>query len=300
MRPLCLFAALCAAAVAAAQAPTESHERAIWDAYQNSRQADLFKLEMTGADEYGKVTSPVHAVLYLRRSIDPRTGFASRAQADLTVFRSTKEGEVVSMRLVGDGVNLFRYDLDRREVSTTTYGFYGDRAPDNYVNTTRSDMPKLLAQLRAATPGLTTYLVRLAAEMNPAGDGLVAKFTNWDPGAYGLSFNEVPPMWRTGVIVTDPITRHEFTEDGDRYVFFGYDREVPERTVAFDLYDADPDDTRELWEIRSVNVASLSPGRRVALSIAPKNPLEEPLAQETFQPYAGQFGASFRLINRGR
>ena len=316
MRPFCLFAALCAAAAVAAQAPTDQHEIDIWEAYQNSRQADSMVFEMRGAEQYGKVSSSVHAVLYLRRSVDPRTGLASRAQADLTIFRPTKDGETPSMRLVGDGVNLFRYDIDRHEVSTTTYGFYGDKAPSLYKDNTRSDMPKLLAQLRAVTPGLATYLVRLTSEMNPAGDDFAARFTAWAPGLieladpsdptgqrkisglHGLYFSQVPLSARVGNTVTDPITGNGFTQDGNKYVFFGYEKDAPERTAAVDLYEPDPDNHKGVWQVRSVSVALNSPGRRVALNIVPT--ATDDIPSWAFQPYSGADGASFRLITRGR
>ena len=302
MRVPTLFTALSLAALAAAQRPQEFHEAMVWDAYQNFRaDSDTYVFEMRGSETVGNSVVPVHAVLYWRGLNDPRTGMKSRAQAELDVYEPTATGERMSLRIVGDGAALHRYDLRRGTVSSTMYGFYGDKAPDRYFTDVKSDAPRLASQMRTATPGLPTYLARLVSEMNLAsGMEFGPRFASWSPGSRPLFFDEVPLGLRAlngeptaDDVVTDPITARPFVRGTDQFVFYGYDGSAPSRTVAFRLYDADPnpDDGVQRWEVLSVSLAFLSPGRKVDLTILPKTGTVPAWA---FVPYGGAEGAAFR------
>ena len=301
MRATLLLSALGLATLAAAQRPTEIHDAAIWDAYQNFRSNDTMKFDMTGTDTFGTLSNPVHVVAYFRLSDDPRTDKKTRAEIDLGIFTPTKNGDVLTMRIVGDGTTLYRYDMTRREVSTTTYGYYGNREPDNYSG---SDAPKLFSQLRAVTPGVANYVARLLGEVNPAGINYAAHYNDWMPGRSRLFFDEVPTPIRTpnSVIqaetVTDPITGRVYLRGGDQYVFFGMDRSDTDRTVAFHMVDSDgdPSNGTEVWEVQTVNVAIRTPNRLLDLTLTP-TPATIPTG--AFQPYSGTVGASFRPVTRG-
>lgn len=301
MRATLLLSALGLATVAAAQRPPEIHDAAIWDAYQNFRASgDELKFEMTSTDSFGSATNPVHVVMYYRLSNDPRTGKKSRAEVDLGIFTPTKAGDVLTMRIVGDGTTLYRYDLGRREVSTTTYGFYGDREPAGYSG---SDAPKLFSQLRAVTPGVANYGSRLLAEIDPAGIDYAARYGDWMPGRSRLFFDEVPAPIRTstGVLqadtVTDPITGRVHVRGDDQYVFFGMDRSDTDRTVAFHMIDSDgdPGNGTEVWQVQTVNVAIRAANRLLDLTITPT---ASTIPAGAFQPYSGAMGASFRPVTR--
>ena len=305
MRVATLFTALSLGVFAAAQQPTESHEATVWDAYQNFRaDGDTYVFDMQGGETVGGSTVPVHAVLYWRNSNDPRTGVKSRAQVELDVYEPGPTGERMTLRIVGDGTTLRRYDLARGTVLSTTYGFYGERAPQGYGRTLEYDAPKLFVQLRAATPGLPAYLARLLSEINPTAyskDGrLYARYASWSPGTRPQSFDEVPlgPRALNGELtaddtVTDPITGGRYVRGTDQFVFYGMDQASPSRTVAFRLYDADgdPGNGVERWEVQSLHLAFRSPGRTVALAIVPKIGSVPAWA---FQPYTGAQGAAFR------
>ena len=301
MRATLLVSAFALAGVSAAQTVVVSTaEEAVKEAYTNFRNADSYVFEMRGTETTGRTAVPVHAILYYALSKDPRTGTKSRAMVELDVFEKTATSERRTLRIVGDGTNLYRYDLDRGLVSTTLYGFYGNVAPQGYSG---SDAPKLLAQLRAATPGLATYLVRLLAEMNPAGRDSALRFTTWSPGAKPQAFDEVPLGRRqlngelsSDDTVRDPLTNRLFVRGGDRFLFYGMDQAVPARTVAFRLYDADgdPNNGVETWEVMTLNLALNSPGRLVDLTITPQTGT---IPAGAFVPYTGAAGAYFRPVS---
>ncbi|RYG26143.1 hypothetical protein EON82_04455 [bacterium] len=301
MRATLILSALGLATLAAAQRPAEFHEAAIWDAYQYFRSNDTIKLEMTGNDSFGGVTTPVHVVMYYRLSNDPRTNKKTRAQVDLGIFTPTTTGETLSMRIVGDGTNLYRYDVGRKEVSTTTYGYYGDREPASYIG---SDAPKLFAQLRAVTPGVANYLARLLGELNPAGIDFAARYGDWMPGRSRLFFDEVPTPPRTSATllqastVTDPITGRVHVRGDDQYVFFGMDRTDTDRTVAFHMIDGDsnPDNGMQ-WQVQTVNIAIRSANRLLDLNV---NIDPSIIPTGAFHPFDGTLGASFRPVTRGQ
>lgn len=300
MRATLLLSALGLATLAAAQRPSEIHDAAIWDAYQNFRSNDTMKFEMTGTDSFGTVSNPVHVVAYFRLSNDPRTNKKTRAEVDLGIFTPTTSGDVLTMRIVGDGTTLYRYDLTRREVSTTTYGYFGDREPANYSG---SDAPKMFSQLRAVTPGVANYIARLLGEINPAGIDYTARYGDWMPGRSRLFFDEVPaPMHSSaGVLqadtVTDPITGRVYVRGDDEYVFFGMDRSDTDRTVAFHMVDGDHDPNNGMqWQVETLNVAIRTANRLLDLTVSPT---ASTIPSDAFQPYSGAAGASFRLITRG-
>lgn len=307
MRATLLFSALAVASFATAQRPADYREAAVWDAYQNFRSNDLLKFEMVGTDTVGRVVTPVHVVIYYRLSTDSRTGRKSKAEAEVDIYTATNTGEVLTMRLVGDGKTLYRYDLSRREVTSTTYGYYGNTEPPSYPG---SDAPKLFSQLRAQTPGVAAYAVRLLGEMNPAGLDFAPRYADWMPGRSRLFFDEVPEPIRqpASVIqastVTDPITGRIFTRGDDQYVFFGFDRTTTDRSIAFHLYDADgdPENGTELWEVQTMNVATRSGNRILDLQVTPTmiNPLLPDYPAGSFEAYSGAFGASFSPVTRGR
>ncbi len=307
MRASLLFSALALASVAAAQRPTDYREAMVWDAYQNFRSNDLLKFEMTGTDTVGKVTTPVHVVIYYRLSTDSRTGRKSKAEVDVDVYTATSSGEVLTMRIVGDGKTLFRYDIPRREMTSTTYGYYGNVEPANYVG---SDAPKLFSQLRAQTPGVASYAVRLLVEMNPAGLDFSPRYADWLPGRARMFFDEVPVPLRhladpiEAETVTDPVTGRVYLRGDDRYVFYGLDRVDTDRSISFHLYDADgdPENGTELWEVQTMDVGLRSGNRLLALQVVPNmiNPLLPDYPAGTFQPYSGTLGAQFRPVTRGQ
>lgn len=318
MRLFFPFAALSLAALGVAQVPGEAHEKTVWEAYQNLRTNKTFVFDMRGREVYGKNEVLTHAILSWRRSYDRRTGLDSKVQVSLNIFDVTPKEEVLRMRIVGDGTTLYRYDMIRKEVVTTTYGFFSDRAPDNYANTVRSDGPKLLSQLRVAAPGLASYLVRLVAEINPSGSDFAAKHSSWVPDYPVLNDPAVPggrkmynyfdeilsPLRQTNNpevpdddIVTDPISGQPFLRGKDQYVFYGYGKANPERTVAFSLYDADSSEESQRWEVRQVNVASKTPNRFFELVITPN--VVSNLSDEVFLPIGGAYGAAFRPVTRG-
>lgn len=307
MRASLLFSALALASVAAAQRPADYREAMVWDAYQNFRNNDLLKFEMTGTDTVGRVSTPVHVVMYYRLLTDSRTGRKSKAEVDLDVYTATTTGEVLTMRIVGDGKTLYRYDIPRREVTSTTYGYYGNVEPANYVG---SDAPKLFSQLRAETPGVASYAVRLLAEMNPAGLDFSPRFADWLPGRARYSFDEVPLPIRHAAnpieaeTVTDPVTGRIYVRGDDEYVFYGLDRLDTDRSISFHMYDADndPENGTELWEIQTMDVGLRSGNRLLALRVVPTmiSPLLPDYPVGTFEPYSGSLGAQFKPITRGQ
>jgi len=309
MRASLLFSALALASVASAQS-IDYAQAMVLEAYQNFRSNDVLKFEMTGTDTVGRVSTPVHVIVYYRLSVDSRTGRKSKAEIELDEYATTATGDVLTMRLVGDGKTLYRYDIPRREVTSTTYGYYGNVEPANYVG---SDAPKLFSQLRAQTPGVAAYAVRLLAELNPAGLEFGARYADWLPGRGHYLFDQVPiPIRQPAEIaeastVTDPVTGKIYirgSEKADQYVFYGLDRTNTDRSIDFHFYDADgdPENGMERWEIQTVDVGLRTGNRLLSLQIVPNmlNPLLPGFPTGTFQPYSGSLGAQFRPITRGQ
>lgn len=271
------------------------------EAYENQRtNADLM-VEMRSTDTIGSVSVPIHAILYWRLSTDSRTNLTSRAQAELDIYQTTNSGDSLIMRIVGDGVSLYRYDVARREMSATTYGFYGTTPPGNYSG---SDAPKLLAQLRTATPGLTAYLVRLLDELNPAGVNYGDRYADWLPGHPNLLFDSVPEPIRqvSGVreadTVHDPITGRTFVRGDDEWMFEGMDSTSTERTVAFHMVDENEhaDGTTPKWIVQTVNVAQRSRTGRVVDLTLTLTPSTATTPSWAFVPYSGAQAAAFRPV----
>ena len=315
--------ALLLASVASAQGVTTSLEDEIREAYRNFRTSgSTYTFELTGQEIYGRIVRPLHAVLYYRLGRDARTGGDSAVQVELDVFERNRDGsERYAQRIVGDGTNLYRYDLDRGEVMTTTYGFYGLNVPPRYPD---SDAPKLLAQLRTATPGPAAYLVRLLGELNPRTPDFEAwsrtpatqLFTEWLPGRTGRIFDTVPyPLLKNSDgervqepsitdVVTDPITGRLFSrgdEQAQKYAFYGFDRPNTDRTVAFTMDDPRSDEEKRRnpdprWQVRSVNVAQRSADRTLDLTLTPGSSASPAWA---FVPYTGAEAAKFRPMNVG-
>ena len=299
MRVKLFFFALAFASFAHAQTVVTGPEAMVREAYENQRQNSDLVLEMRGTDTRAGSTATIHAVLYWRLSADPRTNQSSRAQVELDVSDVNAKGEdVLRMRIVGDGTSLYRYDVARREVSTSLYGFYGTTPPAGYAG---SDAPKLLAQLRSATPGLSAYLVRLLEEMNPAGSGYADRYADWMPGRRKMTFDEVPmpPRRTTGNslfdTVTDPITGRAFMRNADEWMFVGMDSLGTDRTVAFRMVDenAHAEGTYPRWVVGSLNVAQRAPNRVVDLTLVPNSGTAPAWA---YSPYTGAQAAAFRPI----
>ena len=309
MRIALLRSTLALGSLAAAQVFTQTLGDEIREAYTNFRTGTVGRplvFELKGWDVYGKTATPLHARLYWKLDYDPRTRRDSFARVELDVLAPTKDGgERYTMRIVGDGVNLYRYDLDRGEVTTTTYGFYGPNPPEAYAG---SDAPKLLAQLRTAAPGPYAYLVRLLSEINPSDPSFTQRYTDWLPGRKGLIFDFVPKPLRDDSAeirethtVTDPITGRVFVRGFDqaqKYAFYGLDRLSPDRTAVFTMMP-DPDRSTEsnpIWVVQSVDFAQRMPGRMLDLALTPKVGAAPDWA---FAPYTGTDAARFRPMNAG-
>ncbi len=272
------------------------------EAYENQRQNDSLVFDMRGIDANGTISTPIHAVLYWRLSADSRTGLNSRAQAELDIYEGTATGEALWMRIVGDGTSLHRYDVSRREVSTTTYGFFGPTPPGGYSG---SDAPKLLAQLRTVTPGLTAYLVRLLDEMNPSGANYADRYADWLPGHRTQIFDTVPlPIRQMATVreadtVRDPITGRIFLRGDDEWVFAGMENRATDRTVTFHMVDENnhEEGTTPKWIVQTVNVAQRTSTRFVDLTLTPNTGIAPSWA---FVPYTGDQAAAFRPIAAGQ
>lgn len=317
MRALPLFSALALAPLAFAQAPTGPHEYEIWEAYQNLRASDTLKFEMVGADGLGRAVEPVHAVLYWRLSNDPRTGGKTRAQVELDIYERDRRGEErIATRIVGDGTVLYRYDIGRQEVSTTTYGFYGNVVPSPYEE---SDAPKLLRQLRAVTPGPASYLVRLLSEVFPAGDRWTAKFNSWDPGIVAHDFNQAWALTPSNAttasgrtkkqtagitnadILYDPLDDEPYLR-GDptrsRWFFYRVDQDRPLQTMAVHMRDdRATDEDPPYWVLDSWHLVKTMPGRVLNLTLTAR---PETAPEGAFVPYLGDVGRAFRPVVRGQ
>lgn len=320
MRAKLLFPALLLASVAAAQTtvvdlgPTQ-----ITAAYQNFAQDayahwlvypnDALTFDLTGTEATGGTTIPIRALLYWRISRDPRTGTNSRAQVELDVYDMAQKGTPLSLRIVGDGATLYRYDMARSTVSTTAYSFPGTRVPAAYAG---SDAPKLLAQLKAATPGFASYLVRLVAEMGLSGGESLPNATDWLPvspavGRLRRTFDEVPvPMYRPNKVieastVTDPVTGNLFVRGDDPFVFYGMDSTATDRTVTFHLADPTANADNPRYEVQNVTLSRRASDRLVNLRLTP--PVIGPAALTspawTFVPFTGTQAAAFRPVNAG-
>ena len=236
--PLSLLLLGAAAAASAQTRVVDTSADEILQAYGRFRVNDTLMFDLSGTETYGSTQTPLHAVLYWQRGFDARTGRQSAVRLEMDVYDMAQKGQPVVLRLVGDGVNLYRYDLVRREVSTTVYGFTGTRPPQGYSGV---DGPKLLAQLRAAVPGPYAHLARLAAEINPSGGDTYARFAEWTPGRAALGFDAVPmPIRHPNALdeasyVLDPVTGSRAFVKGDpkatRYYFFGMDGRGAHRGV---------------------------------------------------------------------
>ena len=260
--------------------PGDASEERFKSAYQNVRVGTEYVYELTGSDSYGRVTRPLHAFLYLRMGLDPRTGGDSAAWVELDVYETKKDGtERMAMRIVGDGTTLYRYDLDRGEVAATTYGFYGTQPPRDYSG---SDMTKLIAQLRTATPGPAAYLVRLLAELNPrtptysSGNHLpeTQRFAQWLPGRQGATI--------------------EVKENEKRNVVYGFEDPNPKQIVSF-IMEKGRDENDGAWRFTSLYFTQKSADRTLDFS------LTTGLGVPTwaFLPYTGADAARFRPVNPG-
>ena len=321
MRSAPLLPLLLLASSVHAQVFTDPVDDLVRQAYTNVRTTySGYAFELTGKESYGKITRPLHAVLYWRVGYDARTGKDSAAQVDLTLYERTADGnERPTLRIVGDGVSLYRYDILRSEVAITTYGFYGLSAPSAYPG---SDAPKLLAQLRTATPGPAAYLVRLLSEINPRSatpsDDSIQRYREWLPGRTGSRFDAMPyptlqnefgkPVdpyaLKSTDHVGDPITGRVFlrgNEKAQTYAFYGVFPGT-DRTATFTLEDGRSDEEKRLapdsprWRVKLVNVAQRTADRMLDLVL---DPAAGAIPAWAFIPLKGADATRYRPVNPG-
>lgn len=291
MRLPILSIALAASAVFGSSAfgATDPHEVYHLSTLENLRvefeKTDQIHLEMIGSQTVGNVNKAVHATLDWRISMDPRTGKKSKAEVEIKIFEPTNQGEAIKMRIVGDGVFLHRYDMERREVWSTVYGFYEPKPVSDYSG---SDAPKLITNLQSATPGAAAYLVRFLRDLNPVGGDEFARYSTWMPGWKPYYASELGDP-------TDPIIpTRTYTGIGNQYVLYGVDKADTKKTVAFQSQNmpdpATPDQDR--WMPTMLWVAERSPTRVIDLNIIPT----AGTMTGSFAPYTGAEGALFRPV----
>lgn len=253
---------------------------------------------------------PVRATLYWRLSTDPRLGSQTKAEVEIDIYDKDAN---LSVRIVGDGTTLYRYDIGKGEVTTTQYGFYGEKPPGNHDP--RLEAQKLISQVRAVTPGSAAYLARVLAEVNPAGEDSAPRFTSWDPGVPPYSFQEawdaVPPNATTasgaqkkvpgggfGDVLRDPLTDATYIR-GDRshWLLYRVDEDAPRQTEAIHAEDVAADGEAPNWWIDAWRINKASPGRFLSLAVSVR---AENSPNWAFVPYQGAYGASFKPVTRGR
>lgn len=297
MRAPLLLSSFLLATIAGAQA--NANDAQVASAMRPLRSGNPLILEMTGKTVSGSRTTPFYAVLYWKTSTDPSTGKAARPQIELDVYDKGPTAPI-TLRIVGDGTTLRRYDIVGREVVSTVYGASGTSASK------LSDVARALAQLRTATPGPAAYLARLVSDLAPGEPD--ATYVTWMPGVPARSLLEIPLTDVGGRRddrveevpdddeVVEPLAGVKYVQGATGWTTYGLDAPNPRRTLAFEF---EPSADGSGTTIKNVYYADRSVGRTLSFVISPKVAvLPSDVPAWAFQPYTGAQGAAFRPLAR--
>ena len=226
------FIALIGAVNSNAQITTD--ESPILTSYQNLASNSKFVIESNGSEVYrGKtVAFKTIASWWMDSTTTPIT-----AKLEIRLFQD----DVQTLRIVGDGENLYSYDMVRKEYSASNYGGYGGR-PSDY----RARLVKL-ANLSAT--GQARYVTQFLGDLVAID---TARYRSWIPGVPVTQLSEgshQDPVltWRT--YVATPTSN-----------FLMYDAK-PKRTIVVQI-DTDPSGVQNLASIFYNQVDQISGRRR--------------------------------------
>jgi hypothetical protein len=256
MRKLLLLCAGMTASVAFGQAPGDPNEVLIWNAYGKLAAESNFMLNMVGTNTVAGVTKTFNSVLYFNLSTDPRTNLQSLAKVELDTYDTSGKTPVLLRRAVGNGGNLWVYDLVNERYFSSFYSFYGSQRPASYPP---SDSPKMLEQLQASVEGPSAYLVRLLREVNQGGPiPTTPTYHSWAPGEVTMQPLTAPPT-------QDPLvpSRVYASSSGEQWVLYGpapldapkYYTYPPSRSVAFQIDNATGDASSQDWRLTNIYFA---------------------------------------------
>jgi hypothetical protein len=239
-----------ASSPALAQEPSDLNEQLIWTAYGKLQADPVYQLTMTGTTTVNGVTKSFNSILYFNLSTDPRTNQQSLSKVELDDYDTSGKTPVLLRRSVGDGGNLWIYDMVQQRYFSTFYSFYGTQRP---VSTTTSDAPKMLEQLDSASEGPSEYLIRLLREINQG--NVVPRYQTWAPGEVSMQPLSLPPT-------QDPLvpSREYSTSSAEQWVLYGppplsnpkYYKVAPNRSVAFEIDNISGDANNPDWRLTNI------------------------------------------------
>jgi len=258
-----LFAATALPCLVGAQTTTNTWEQQILNAYVAMQNDSPFQLQMSGTETVNKTVRNFSAVLYWNTGVDPRSGLRSKAYVELDDYDNSTKTPVLLHRYVGDGKNLWAYDLTRNTFSANFYSYIGATPYANYPGT---DAPRLLGELVNVTKGSSSYLVRLMQEINPGG---TSTYSTWAPG--------YPP----GEPPTDPPTQDPLvpsriyaTGSTEEFVLYSYPIVPnPTRSVAFQI-DNLGTPVQPNWRLTEIYFADKTPTRFLQWTITITDPYD--------------------------
>lgn len=277
---------LCGAAgMAGAQLNPEAD---ILHAYGHLQNDSPYEFSMTGSQTQNGTTRTFASNLYWSYS----SSSSPFPQVELDDYDTTSGSMVLLRRFVGDGRTLFFYDLQKRRVMASLYSYYGANAPTNVAPPVDGYPPILLAQLYAETRGPSSQLVRLMREINPGTDPVSypSHYESWAPG-YAPS---VPP---TSPPTPDPLvpTRQYSSGGSVEWVVYGLSNPKPNRSVAFKLYNVNPDPTGVPdYTLEEIDFADAGPDRFLNWTMTVTDPAT--IGAGIFQPWPASATAGWQSV----
>src|SRR5665213_2682253 len=140
-------------------------EQLVQGAMQTLNTSPTMFLNLTGTEVFGTVNNAINYTGYFNLSV---TNERILAQVEFVGYNNGKP----FIRIVGDGVTLWRYDYLNNRYSATVYGTYSGLQPADYSNT-------FFRYLSASSEGYVTYMTNLLRQVYGASG---ASYQSWMPG----------------------------------------------------------------------------------------------------------------------